>query len=96
MRNKLKVIYSRNPLFEKCPECKKVNTLHRSRPRTVTEKLAKYFSFYKVYRCNSCGWRGYRFLFTFTWDSVKALAFYSAMVIVTFYVVRFFLSKVQQ
>lgn len=95
MINKLKVIYSRNPLFEKCPECKKTGTLHRSRPRKLTERLAKYISLYRVYRCNSCGWRGYRFLLTLTWGSFKALAFYSALIVITFYIVKFFITKVQ-
>lgn len=94
-KTKLKVIYNRNPLYEKCPECKKPGTLHRSRPRKFSEKLAKYLSLYRVYRCNSCGWRGYRFLFTFTWNSVKAIAFYGIVVLITIYIVRYFISKVQ-
>jgi len=95
MRQKLRIIYTRNPLFEKCPECRNSGTLHRSRPRKITEKMARYFSLFRVYRCNSCGWRGYRFLLTVTWGSLRALAFYSGLIIVTIYLVKFFISKVQ-
>jgi len=41
-----------------CARCGS-DDLRRSKTRNVIEQLLKIFS-YKAYRCDTCGWRGYR------------------------------------
>ncbi len=39
-----------------CINCGSV--AHRSKSRTATEVITKYFSGHKIYRCHRCEWRG--------------------------------------
>lgn len=41
-----------------CPRCGKMN-LHRSHSRDLGEKLRKFTTLRRPYRCHSCGWRGW-------------------------------------
>jgi len=50
--------YIINPAMQECPSCKTSGTLMRSRSRSTFEKFFGRFTFYKVYRCKKCGWRG--------------------------------------
>lgn len=89
----LKLVINKNPLFDKCPECKEVATLHRSRARNIVESFIKRFTFFKIYRCTKCGWRGYRSTLAFTKASAKTLFFYILLAAVTAIVVRFVIAK---
>lgn len=55
---KSKAIYKIDPTFHSCPSCKASGTIIRSHSRNLTEKLINKLSFYRHYRCKSCGWRG--------------------------------------
>lgn len=89
----LKLIFNKNPLFDKCPDCKEVATLHRSRAHNIFEIFVKKFTFFKIYRCTKCGWRGYRSTLAFTKDSFKTLLLYFALAAVTGILVRFVIAK---
>ncbi|HZW38679.1 MAG TPA: hypothetical protein VFF33_05210 [Ignavibacteriaceae bacterium] len=72
------IIFKKNPVFGKCPSCNKVNTLHHSKIRNFKEMLTKNFTFFKMYRCSQCGWRGYLSTLTLTKTSLKNIAIYLA------------------
>ena len=40
-----------------CPDCG--GRTHRSRARTLSERLIRAFTRYRVYRCTECSWRGW-------------------------------------
>ncbi len=85
----LKIIYSLNPVFKKCPSCGSAGTLHRSRSRNALEHLIKKLTFYKIYRCKSCGWRGYLSSFVITKRSFINLFIYIMLILGTVYIIRF-------
>jgi predicted RNA-binding Zn-ribbon protein involved in translation (DUF1610 family) len=84
-----KIIVSKNPVFDKCPECGAIGTLHRSRARNTKEMLIKALTPFKLYRCKKCGWRGYRSTITLTLGSLKALLLYLVLALITAYIVLF-------
>ena len=49
-----------NPAFLKqsCPHCQSA-TLHRSRARTIAERLRRTSSIQRLFRCDTCNWRGW-------------------------------------
>jgi len=88
----LKIIYYKDPAFEKCPECGEIK-LHRSRSRNVFEKFFKRFTFFKIYRCKGCGWRGYRSTLTITVESFKDILVYVILLAITAVFVLFVIKK---
>lgn len=90
---KTEILVNKNPLFDKCPSCNKLGTLHRSKSRNTWERIVKNFTFFKIYRCKECGWRGYRSTLTITWASVKLLAFYIAVAVFVGLLVRVIISR---
>lgn len=84
----LKVIINKNPLFEKCPECGKYGTLHRSRTRNLWENILKATTIIRTYRCKQCGWRGYRSLITVTTRSFRVLLIYLFVILIVAYIVK--------
>lgn len=90
---KLEILADKNPLFGKCPSCNKLGTMHKSRTRNFKEGLIKQFTFWNVYRCKSCGWRGYRSTLSFTSKSLINLAYYAVIILVVAYVILTILKK---
>ena len=84
-----KIIVSKNPVFDKCPSCGAIGTLHRSRARNVKEQIIKAVTPFKLYRCKKCGWRGYRSTITLTIGSLKAVLLYLFLAAITALIVRF-------
>ncbi len=84
-----KIIVSKNPVFDKCPSCGEIGTLHRSRARNTKERLIKALTPFKIYRCKKCGWRGYRSTITLTLGSLKAIILYLFLAALTAYIVIF-------
>jgi predicted nucleic-acid-binding Zn-ribbon protein len=89
----LKIIYSINPVFKKCPECGAPGTLHRSRARTFFEQIIKKVSFYNIYRCKNCGWRGYLSTLIITKNSIINLLIYILLILGSAYIIRFVLTR---
>lgn len=89
----LKILFDRNPLYDKCPECGKYGTLQRSRGRNWKEKFLRSFTFVSPYRCKSCGWRGYRSKLVLKGQSIKTLLIYGAIIVVVALTVRIILSR---
>lgn len=88
-----KILIHRNPQFSKCPSCRQSAVLHHSRARNMTEQIIKKITFYKLYRCKECGWRGYLSTIILTSESFKAFIMYGALIILTGFLIRFILLK---
>lgn len=82
-----------DPTYSACPKCGKVNVLRRSRSRTFFEKLLRYTSIFKMYRCRSCGWRGSKSVVIITVQTIKNLLLYIIAALVSAYVVHYFLKN---
>jgi FlaA1/EpsC-like NDP-sugar epimerase len=48
----------RSPVEQPCPQCQSW-TLHRSRARSVSERIRRNFSARRLFRCPQCDWRGW-------------------------------------
>ncbi len=79
----------KDSVFDKCPECKTVGTLRRSRGRNFFENMIKNSGFLNYYRCRECGWRGLRSNFSLKKLSWKMVFYYIIMIILTAYIVKF-------
>ncbi len=88
-----RIFIYRNPQFNRCPVCKGVGVLHHSRAKNIREQILKKITFYRLYRCKECGWRGLLSTIIFTTESLKAILLYLSLVFVTGYIIRFFLLK---
>ena len=64
------------PVFARqtCPHCQSA-TLHRSRARTITERLRRTSSVQRLFRCDTCNWRGWLIPLEFgDYESPEAVA----------------------
>lgn len=59
----------------------------------MTEQIIKKITFFKIYRCKECGWRGFLPTYTFTKDSFKALLLYGFVILITAYIIRFIILR---
>ena len=84
-----KVLVNMNPQFGKCPQCKSVGTLHRSRTKNMYEQIIRRTTFLKTYRCKECGWRGFRSTLIFTRKSIRHIIIYSIIIIITALIARY-------
>ena len=76
------VIIRKNPAFDKCPSCGK-NNLKKSHSRNLGERLINRYTPVSIFRCQSCGWRGYKSIYTLTKDSYKGVLVYLILVLLT-------------
>lgn len=89
----LKIFTHSNPQFGRCPGCNEVGSLHRSRARSMKEQIIKKITFFKLFRCTTCGWRGFRSTFTITQQSLKSIALYATLILATVLIIRLVLTK---
>lgn len=89
-----KIFIYRNPQFSRCPSCKGVAVLHHSRAKNMREQIIKKLSFYRLYRCRECGWRGFLSNFVLTVESLKALLMYAGLIFITGFLIRMVLLKI--
>ncbi len=71
----------------KCPSCKSESTLRNSRARNNSEKIIRFISWFELYRCKKCGWRGWKANFVFEQRVIKKILFYSLLMIIAAIVV---------
>jgi predicted RNA-binding Zn-ribbon protein involved in translation (DUF1610 family) len=88
-----KSIFKKNPLFDKCPSCGEMNSLHRSHTRNWKEGLIKKFSFFKIYRCTKCGWRGYLSTININFSTLKFVVYYFGIAVIAAFIVLEILRK---
>ena len=88
-----KILFLRDASYAKCPNCKNVDTLHKSRTRNLKENLIKATKLYKIYRCKTCGWRGYLAAIIITTKEVKSILQYLAIALLAGLIVREILKR---
>jgi len=88
-----RIIFLRDPGYAKCPSCKNINSLHHSRARNLKEKFIKVTKLYKIYRCKSCGWRGYLATVIITTKDLKLFFMYGAIALVSGLIIREILKR---
>lgn len=88
-----RILIYRNPQFSKCPSCKGVGALHHSRAKNMWEQIIKKITFFRLYRCKECGWRGFLSTVVLTNESLKAVMIYVGLVLVSGYLIRLILLK---
>jgi len=71
----------------KCPSCKSENNLRISRPRSSWEKGLQLLTFFKLYRCKKCGWRGLKLNFSLEAAVKKKIVVYLLLMLITAFVV---------
>ncbi|MEW6193750.1 MAG: hypothetical protein AB1521_01165 [Bacteroidota bacterium] len=91
---KLEILTYRNPQYAKCRGCGKSATLHHSRARNMKEQIIKKMTYYKIYRCDECGWRGYIPSITFSRNFWKSALIYLLLIFISAYLVNFLISFV--
>ncbi|MBU0475885.1 MAG: hypothetical protein KKF62_17195 [Bacteroidetes bacterium] len=86
--------FKRDATFDKCPKCKAVGKLRRSRAQSFFEQVVKKMGIFNYYRCRECGWRGKRFSFGLNKTSLKTILIYLALMFATAIIVRFIIQKI--
>ena len=82
-----------DPAFAKCPNCKSIGNMRRSRARSFYEKVVKAVKIFKIYRCTNCGWRGIKFSIITTKQFLKNIAFLIVLALITSYIVRYVITR---
>ena len=71
----------------KCPSCKSESTLRNSRARNNSEKIVRFISWFELYRCKKCGWRGWKMNIHFEQRLIKKIIIYVLLMIMAAFVV---------
>jgi len=87
------ILFRRDADFQKCPDCQTSGSLRNSRSRNFLEAVIKRVTFFKIYRCRKCGWRGYRSSLVFTFGSFKILLLYLVIAVICGFVVRMVINR---
>jgi hypothetical protein len=72
---------------QKCPSCKSESTLRNSRARNTKEKTIKAITWFELYRCKKCGWRGWKMNIHFEQRLIKKIIIYVLLMIIAAIVV---------
>jgi hypothetical protein len=83
-----------DPLFNRCPSCKTPHKLKYSHSRNWWEAFVKRTTFFKLCRCENCGWRGFLSALTMNSKSYKYLFIYIGLIIIVAFLVTLILKKV--
>ncbi len=86
--------FKKDASFDKCPKCKAVGKLRRSRAQTPWERIVKKIGISNYYRCRECGWRGTRSKYRFGNLSIKTIFIYLFLMLATAVIVRFIVQKI--
>ena len=76
-----------NPLYSKCPSCKSENTLRNSHTRNTKEKILKTFTWFDIYRCKKCGWRGWKSNYQLSAQILRKAFFYLLLMLLASFIV---------
>ncbi len=78
---------SRNSKKIQCPSCKSESTLRNSRARNTKEKIIKAITWFELYRCKKCGWRGWKVNINLEQRAIKKIIIYTLLMIISAFVV---------
>lgn len=87
------IFIKRDAVFQKCPDCRTAGYIRASRSRNLIETIVKKITFFKIYRCKKCGWRGYKSSIVLTSESFKTLLMYLFVALICAYAVKFIIKK---
>jgi transposase-like protein len=73
--------------FTKCPSCKSNNTLRTSHPRNTKERILKTITWFQIFRCRKCGWRGWKLNLSIEKKVIKKIVVYILLVAIVALVV---------
>lgn len=85
--------FYKDSVFDKCPECKSIGVLRRSKARSTFEHIVKISKVWNIYRCRHCGWRGVKANFSLKKLSFKTLLIYTTIIIICAYLIRYILTR---
>jgi uncharacterized protein with PIN domain len=83
-----------NPQYGRCPQCKTVGHLRRSRSRNMREQILRKTGILKIYRCSECGWRGFRSTLVITKKSIRMAFFYIILILLTVMIASTVIKKI--
>jgi len=72
---------------QKCPSCKSESTLRNSRARNTKEKTIRILTWFEIYRCKKCGWRGWKTNIILEQRLIKKLFLYGLLMIIAAFIV---------
>lgn len=72
---------------KRCPSCKNENSLRISRPRNSKEKLIQILTFFRIYRCKKCSWRGLKINYSFEANVIKKMVIYLLLMLMAAFIV---------
>jgi predicted RNA-binding Zn-ribbon protein involved in translation (DUF1610 family) len=78
---------SRNSKKTKCPSCKSESTLRNSRARNIKERIIKAITWFELYRCKKCGWRGWRTNIILEQRAFKKIIIYTLLMMIAAFIV---------
>lgn len=78
---------SRNSKKTKCPSCKSESTLRNSRARNTKERIIKTITWFELYRCKKCSWRGWRTNIVLEQRAIKKIIIYTLLMVIAAFVV---------
>ncbi len=85
--------FKKDATFDKCPKCKSVGKLRRSRAKSPFEQGVKRLGILNYYRCRECEWRGSRLNIGFGKITMKTILMYLFLMLATAIIVRFVIQK---
>lgn len=87
------ISFKRDASFDKCPKCKSVGKLRRSRAQSPFEQGVKKLGIVNYYRCRECEWRGSRLNVGMSKITYKTVLLYLFLMLATALIVRFIIEK---
>lgn len=78
---------SRNSKKTKCPSCKSESTLRNSHARNTKERIIKVITWFELYRCKKCGWRGWRTNIVLEQRAIKKIIIYTLLMMIAAFIV---------
>jgi uncharacterized protein with PIN domain len=72
---------------QKCPSCKSESTIRKSRARNTKEKTIRAITWFDLYRCKKCGWRGWKANFVMEQRIIKKILFYGLLMVIAAFIV---------
>lgn len=90
--NELK--FKQDSFYGKCPQCKSVGKLRRSRAKSPFEQGIKKLGLFNYYRCRECEWRGSCLNFGFGRISCKTILMYLFLILAIVVVVKFVIQNI--
>lgn len=87
-----RVIIKKNIGLARCPSCREIASLKKSKTRGILELIVKLF-FFRPYTCKECGWRGEIFKYKLAKNGFKTMLLYLGLIILSALIMRIILKS---